>query len=54
MKDMRTNDESILFIKTGRTLPVELLRKFKAECSRRGLSMTEKIAMMMREWLESL
>lgn len=47
-------EESVLYIKCGDTFPLELKRKFKAECGKRDVSMTEKLADLIRKWLESL
>ncbi len=49
---IRTEPEKILFIKQGKTFPRELMLAFKAECCRRGKSMTQMLAKLVKEWLE--
>ena len=44
--------DKILFIKQGRTFPRELFLAFKAECCKRGTSMTQTLAQLVKEWLE--
>jgi hypothetical protein len=44
--------KKILFIKQGQTFPRELMLAFKAECCRRGKSMTETVAELVKNWLE--
>lgn len=44
--------EKILFIKQGRTFPRELMLAFKSECCRKGKSMTETIAELVKKFLE--
>jgi len=41
----------VLYIKTGPTFTLDLLRQFKARCARLGWSMTEVLALLIREWL---
>ena len=44
----------VLFIKCGKTLPEEVLLAFKAECSRRGKSMTHMLSRFIKTWLEEI
>lgn len=43
--------DRFVHLKCGKTLKPELVNTFKAECSRRGTTMTKMLSKLIRKWL---